>query len=218
MRATRAGRHISGAERLSEPSAAPDLARALVARALEHPRGVPDDIHLTVRAVDPAQLTHLTALPVTVIPTTTPAAAHAEVARLLSPGVLAALLNVVDLPGALLVDVHGRPLGPVVRVSSLDWAHHPTEAQKQHASEALALATKVASHPFIRGEACISDDPDYTTGYVASAELGYVRIPAMKEPGDPRGGRVFVYDGPADGIDETVRYLSETPTVIHERA
>jgi len=92
MRATRNGRHISGAERLSDATTAPDIARTLVARALHHPRGIPADIR------------HLTDLPVTVRDTTTPAQAHAEVARLLSPGVLAALLGVVDLPGALLID------------------------------------------------------------------------------------------------------------------
>ncbi|WP_085549764.1 6-carboxyhexanoate--CoA ligase [Corynebacterium pollutisoli] len=104
MRATRDGRNISGAERLSDATTAPDIARTLVARALHHPRGIPDDIHVTVRAVHPADIRHLTALPVTVRDTTTPAQAHAEVARLLSPGVLAALLGVVDLPGALLID------------------------------------------------------------------------------------------------------------------
>lgn len=140
MRATRDGRHISGAERLSDATTAPDIARTLVARALHHPRGIPDDIHVTVRAVHPADIRRLTALPVTVRDTTTPAQAHAEVARLLSPGVLAALLGVVDLPGALLIDATGHPLGPVVRVSSLDWAGRDTGVDKQHASEALALA------------------------------------------------------------------------------
>lgn len=114
MRATRDGRHISGAERLSDATTAPDIARTLVARALHHPRGIPDDIHVTVRAVHPADIRHLTALPVTVRDTTTPAQAHAEVARLLSPGVLAALLGVVDLP-RLLLDL-GMTIGQIIGI------------------------------------------------------------------------------------------------------
>ena len=40
----------------------------------------------------------------------------------------------------------------------------------------------------------------------------------MKIPGDPRGGRVFVYGGPPAALDDTLRYLADTPVVIHERA
>jgi 6-carboxyhexanoate--CoA ligase len=56
--------------------------------------------------------------------------------------------------------------------------------------EALALASKVLSLKDIIAELCVSDDPDYTTGYVATRRLGYVRIPEIKKKGSPRGGRV----------------------------
>lgn len=56
--------------------------------------------------------------------------------------------------------------------------------------DALALATKNIYCGVI-AELCWSDDPDYTTGYIASKELGYVRIKPMKEEGVALGGRVY---------------------------
>ena len=76
------------------------------------------------------------------------------------------------------------------------------------------LATKVASHPHIKAEICFSDDPDYVTGYVASKELGYVRVTTLKEKGDGNGGRIFLYDGPAEEAAECIRYLQEQPVLI----
>ena len=56
--------------------------------------------------------------------------------------------------------------------------------------DALALATKNI-HCGVEAELCWSDDPDYTTGYVAGKTIGYVRIKPMKEEGVPIGGRVY---------------------------
>ena len=52
--------------------------------------------------------------------------------------------------------------------------------EKNHYEEAIVLATKVANCPGIIGEICISDDPEYVTGYVSSKEIGYRRIKKMK--------------------------------------
>lgn len=56
--------------------------------------------------------------------------------------------------------------------------------------DALALATKNILCGVI-AELCWSDDPEYTTGYVASRRAGYVRIDPLKEKGDPKGGRIY---------------------------
>ena len=45
--------------------------------------------------------------------------------------------------------------------------------EKNHYEEAIVLATKVANCPGIIGEICISDDPEYVTGYVSSIVIGY---------------------------------------------
>ena len=59
--------------------------------------------------------------------------------------------------------------------------------EKNHYEEAIVLATKVANCPGIIGEICISDDPEYVTGYVSSKEIGYRRITKMKRMGSEKG-------------------------------
>ena len=80
--------------------------------------------------------------------------------------------------------------------------------------EAITLASKVASCNDVVAELCISDDPDYTTGYVASKKLGYVRIPCIKKKGSKAGGRVFFLEDEAD-IPAVMRYMEKTPVIIN---
>ena len=63
-------------------------------------------------------------------------------------------------------------------------------------------------------EVCISDDPDYTTGYVATRSLGYVRVPNMKSAGSPVGGRLFLVN--TDDVAEVVAYLEHTPVLVED--
>jgi len=79
--------------------------------------------------------------------------------------------------------------------------------------EALALASKAAACTGIEAELCVSDDPAYTTGYVASGSAGYVRVPAIKAEGSRRGGRVYFVAGGAD-VCGIVLYLTRTPVLI----
>ena len=85
---------------------------------------------------------------------------------------------------------------------------------KNHFAEAVVLATKVVHAPHIVAEICVSDDPDYVTGYVAAPSLGYRRITKLKEAGSPDGGRIFLYRGPRDGVAETIRYLEKQCVLV----
>ena len=85
---------------------------------------------------------------------------------------------------------------------------------KNHFAEAVVLATKVVHAPHIVAEICVSDDPDYVTGYVAASSLGYRRITKLKEAGSPDGGRIFLYRGPRDGVAETIRYLEKQCVLV----
>ncbi len=38
-------------------------------------------------------------------------------------------------------------------------------------TDALAIASCINAHPYVKGELCVSDDLTYTTGYFASAKL-----------------------------------------------
>ena len=85
---------------------------------------------------------------------------------------------------------------------------------KDHFAEAIVLASKVQAAPGIVAELCVSDDPDYVTGYVASKSLGYRRITTIKERGDPAGGRVFLFRGPRDLVPACVRFLQERSVLV----
>ena len=85
---------------------------------------------------------------------------------------------------------------------------------KNHFAEAVVLATKVANAPGIVGEICVSDDPDYVTGYVATKEIGYCRITTIKRKGDPCGGRIFLYRGPRKQVAETIRFLQRQCVLV----
>ena len=75
------------------------------------------------------------------------------------------------------------------------------------------LALKIDKN--ILGELCISDDPDYVTGYFASKELGYVRITKLKEPGSPNGGRIFLFRGSEEEARACIRYLEREKVLVH---
>ena len=89
-----------------------------------------------------------------------------------------------------------------------------TAAGKNHYAEAIVLATKVQHAPGIVAEICVSDDPDYVTGYVATRGIGYQRITVVKEKGDPSGGRIFLYRGPREQVPETIRFLEQQAVIV----
>jgi len=77
------------------------------------------------------------------------------------------------------------------------------------------LASKVASVKGTIAELCWSDDPFYTTGYVASKKLGYVRIPHLKKEGDYHGGRVFFVDFVNTvEINDYIEEIEKTPVLV----
>lgn len=234
MRASRAvapGRaeHISGAERIAGPSGVPALAHDLARRALGHGKGRPDTIHITIEELDDAAILRVPALPARALDCATPAEGLQLAAGLLRQAGVAAPEAVIDLllasepmRGAMLVDADtlerlepDRERG--VRATLMDMADGAGgngADGKQHYLEAAVLAAKVCHAPHIIAELCISDDPDYVTGYVASPAFGYARIARLKEPGIPRGGRVFLYRGPREAVAATVAFLERRPVLV----
>lgn len=141
-----------------------------------------------------------------------------------------AVSQLVSLPesmrGAMLVDMRtGQRLDPWgqrgVRVSRMSFADETTAITALnaagysgvHLEEALVLASKVLSAPGVVGELCISDDPDYTTGYVSYGNT-YHRLHHMKPVGSPLGGRLFFVDATAD-IAAIKNYLETTVTLVN---
>ena len=231
MRASARGEHVSGAERIVPAAAAPRVAAALVARALSHSKGEPDFVNLKLE--EPGEIMRLEALRVSTCVTATAEEgrrAAADILRGAGVGrvdeIMALFSETHSMRGAMLLDADtlerlepDRERG--VRATRMDAApcavgafSAASAAKKNHFAEAVVLATKVANAPGIVGEICVSDDPDYVTGYVATREIGYRRITTVKEMGDPHGGRIFLYRGPRSGVEETIRFLERQSVVV----
>lgn len=229
MRSSALGSHISGAERIVEEREVPDVCAAMGTRALAHGKGKPDSITVTVTAID-GEVAHIPALPIREAHCADPAEARETVIDALAPLTPHAaeawelLTGVRDMRGGILFHATtGRRLEPDhargVRVTSMDAATATEErpesrSGKTRVTDALVLASKVAHHPAVLAEVCISDDPDYTTGYLASRKLGYLRVPKMKPAGSPVGGRLFVVD--TDDPADLITYLEHTPVLVEE--
>ena len=226
MRASLDGAHISGAERIVGGRDVPKTVASLVSRAMSHEKGAPDFINVKVEAA--AEPQRIPALPVATEVVATPEEGWRRVDELLrSAGFMrvdeirSLFRETYSMRGAMLLDADtlerlepDRARG--VRATCMDAADSLASAAgvKDHYAEAIVLATKVQSAPGIVGEICMSDDPDYVTGYVATKSLGYRRITVLKEKGDPSGGRIFLYRGPREGVAETLRFLEHVPVLV----
>ena len=227
MRASRDGKHISGAERIVAGEAVPDVAAALAARALGHSKGRPDFVNVKIESA--AAPIHLAALPVSTRAASTPEEGWSIVRDLLAEDGIARIDEIVPLfaktsgmRGAMLL--HADTLERLepdpargIRATFMDAAcktGNPPSAAKNHFAEAIVLATKVANAPGIVGEICMSDDPDYATGYVATRRLGYVRITCLKRDGDPSGGRIFLYRGKREDVARTIDFIEHQCVLV----
>lgn len=227
--------HISGAEGLYPISEIPIVVRQYTERALNHPKGKADKIVVTVEVMK-QRPKMISALPVSTVISQTPAEGKTIVQEILlsleitgkAAHTAFAMIKKGNMRGAALITAgKGARLEPDrqrgVRVSRLGITGLASKLLSTRLSrdkintdtvkEALVLASKVVSHKDVIAELCISDDPDYTTGYVASKKFGYVRIPHIKHQGSKSGGRAFfVRDG--SDIPPLIHYLETMPVLI----
>lgn len=230
MRASREGQHISGAEKIVPARRVAAIASQLAERALSHPKGDPDFINIKVEA-QPRQIRRVKALAVTTHETRTPEEGLSLAAELLAEDGITRIGEIMgrfseshSMRGAMLLDADTlERLEPDpergVRATYMDDAsslEKGTARGKNHYAEAIVLATKVQNAPGIVAEICVSDDPDYVTGYVASKRLGYRRITVLKKKGDPRGGRIFLYRGQRERVAETIEFLERVPVLVED--
>jgi len=220
-------RHCAGAERMVSEENILSVAKSLLERGLNRNEEIPDFIQLKIEKVNRSEVIELEALPVRTIDVPDVTAGIAELRKILEtmtlphvPEILELLQSRQNMRGAILLDVDTlERLEPDqergVRVTYMDAdTIEPTTAIKNHFREALVLATKVAFAPNIIGEICISDDPEYVTGYVASKNIGYVRITKLKEFGTPFGKRVFLYRGDKSEVPNCIEYLENRKVLV----
>lgn len=229
------GRHISGAERLVDFDKITATTASMLARAFNHSRGRADFINIKVEAIQPKDIISVPLLPIATQTTTDylsgrtaalSALVQAGVSRIAAELGLAQLLSLSDsMRGAMLIcATTGQRLDCAadrgIRVSRMDIADEISfsrylarqELTNIHVREALVLAAKALAAPEIKAELCWSDDPEYTTGYVASKN-NYIRFPHIKPYGSPLGGRVFFVE-PNSDIEKLISYLEEHPVLV----
>lgn len=220
--------HISGAEKIISEKEINNVANLLIKRAVSHPKGKADFINIKIKNINEENIITLDALKVTTIKTATPENGKEKIIEILNNlgisngiNILELLKNSFSLRGAMIIDVNklerlDKNIQRGVRATNMDCinSHYSFSHNKNHYNEAIVLATKVINAPGIIAEICISDDPDYTTGYIASKKFGYIRITNIKELGSENGGRIFLYNGKKDDIDKTIEYLENQHVMV----
>jgi len=231
--------HISGAEGIYGESEISKKCTEYINRALKHSRGRADKVVLTIEKIIERPVS-AALLPVKTIECSSPTAAwelitrHMQgigISRRALTTALKVLKSAKPMRGAALISINsGRRVEPDstrgVRVSRLGidkmssirlsrrLASHKINTTT--VKEALILASKVASCGDVVAEICVSDDPDYTTGYIASAALGYIRIPNIKDRRAMNGGRVFFVKEDAS-VEDIISWLETKPVIVESR-
>lgn len=236
MRASKGGTHISGAEGIYNRDNLIDIVQTYTQRALSHEKGKSDEIHLAVEELKESPL-RISSMPLCTLNTRSPEAVKKAAKKILtSIGIteraveeaFKSLSIGITMRGAMLMDMEGVRLEPDllrgVRVTRMGIAEKANSAlckrlnalriNNDTVREALILASKVNRHPKVLAELCISDDPNYTTGYIASRTYGYIRLPHIKRRGVPYGGRAFFITG--GELKELIEYLQKTPVIINK--
>ena len=170
---------------------------------------------IKVEKIEPENILYLDALPVSTIEVENYQDGIEEIRKFLislnlknAEKIVSLLSQTYAMRGAILLDVDTMERLEPDRERGIRATYMDAERTydnlvlegKNHYAEAIVLATKVANAPNIIGEICISDDPDYVTGYVASKSTGYRRITKMKEMGSENGGRIFLYQGSKEDV------------------
>lgn len=236
MRASWQGQHLAGAERIVTATAVSEAVAALSARAMSCPNGPADEVYCRAEQIDLATVRYEQLPDVVTYRVSDWQEGRHVAGRLLSrAGVLkdvagqavqllakGAGVGGAVMRGAVIMDAKtGERLeadpSRGVRVSRMDavpefredLTHELVSAGLGHhrVLEALVLAGKVLHAPGMVAELCWSDDPNYTTGYVAAPSDGYQRISSLKPAGDSRGGRVFFVDRTSVSLEELCNYL-----------
>jgi len=231
--------HISGAEGLYKRSEIQATVKRYIERALNHPKGKADRIVVTIEdiAQEPQKIP---LLPVATIRCENPAEGE-DIVRLLLQSLGISKISIrrsfhlikrSTMRGAALITAkHGHRLEPDlqrgVRASRLGINRSVLKVLSRRlkqlgintdtVKEALILASKVISCKEVIAELCVSDDPDYTTGYVASKHYGYLRIPHIKPVGSKIGGRAFFVNERVR-VKKIIPYLEKMPVVVTKGA
>lgn len=222
-------KHISGAEKIINKKQINECVDSLINRGLTHEKGSADFLNIKLELVKDDEVQYLDALTVSTVNVDSWQKGHEEIKKFLSEMKIKNISEIMNylnetyaMRGAMLLDINTlERLEPDksrgIRATYMDMDRSDSEIlslEKNHYMEAIVLATKVANCPGIVGEICISDDPGYVTGYVASKECGYRRITKMKEMGSDNGGRIFLFDQTKADVNDAIDYLQNKKVIV----
>ena len=234
MRSSKEDNHISGAENIISKENLDKVVSVLISRALEHSKGSADFINLKVEKV--IDFDYINPLESTTVNVSNVSEGFMGVKKILSDIGLKEIVvekavnilnSIRDMRGAVILDINSlerleKDEKRGVRVTYMDLENRDekglikSEKYNTHFIEAVVLASKVISSPQIVAEICYSDDADYTAGYVATKEFGYVRFDHLKEKGEKSGGRVFLFDSSKGTLEECIEYLENKRVIVKD--
>ncbi|MDO5715242.1 MAG: 6-carboxyhexanoate--CoA ligase [Tissierellia bacterium] len=220
--------HISGAERIVNEDHLFETVEFLQRRGMNHEKGSSDLIHIKIERIEEKDLLRLKALEVETLEVDTVQEGLENMKNILETFGLNSdyILNLFSrehhMRGAILLDVQNyqrleEDFSRGIRVSYMDYEvfSKATLVKKDHFREALALATKTVYGPGVMGELCISDDPHYQTGYIATRQK-YLRITKLKEWGSEKGIRIILFDSCKASKEACIDYLKNKKVLIIE--
>ena len=227
------GQHISGAECITiEDDLKKDVLN-LLNRALNHPKGKSDFINISIQKIHDASLIkYINPLEITTVDKShNPMYPNLILEKLGFTSdkiekALNSLFSLKNIKGALIIsfDDYIEFKDQVVRCSNIDYHMELKEDLNKflnnnnflgkYLKDALCLSSKICNDENVICELCISDDKEYTTGYISSKELGYIRIKNFKPINHKYGGRIIFIKN-KEKLNETLEYLKKEPVLIN---
>lgn len=233
MRGSKAEEHISGAEKIVKEKEISKVVESFVNRAFIHKKGKSDFINIKIEKIDEKEIKYIDKIKVTSVKSANKKEAKEVMITILKKldideeraiKIVEELYKIKNMRGAKILDVEnlkrvdtGGKRG--VRVTFMDEKEKVDLSEsKNHFLEAIILASKVINYKNIIGELCISDDLDYTTGYIATKKFGYIRIENIKKLGEDFGGRIFLYRGKKEEVHEAIQYLEKQKVLVIDKS
>ncbi len=229
MRASKHGKHISGAETIvDDEKYIEPTTNEFIKRALSHENGAPDFINIKIEKINKNEVVYINHLPIKTIN-----CKNKEEARKIAKNILKneginddlikKAFGIIDnggMRGASILNLKGERLEPDrdrgVRVKNISTTEELKEKILKNnigtdrTVDAIAIATKVIKLGVI-AELCTSDNKNYTTGYIATKD-GYFRITNLKKENE-KGGRVFFVKNDIN-VEDLIYKLENKPFIV----
>ncbi|MDW8543615.1 6-carboxyhexanoate--CoA ligase [Staphylococcus sp. KG4-3] len=220
MRASNEQIHISGAETICEFENLEKNIKKYFNKAFNHENGSIDFLNLKIEKIT-KPIQNLKALPIIQNQNTNmqDLANNSGISDKALKNGFQYIENDIAYTGAIILSAQtGKRLDSTknrgVRVTNFAFKNkNKINDISERVKDALSIATCINLFNNVKGELCVSDDLNYTTGYYASPTLGYNRIFNIKNKNTRVGGRIIFVDEKID-LKKYIAFLEEVPKQI----